>query len=86
MPNDVDEPSGLERFLQRRADECDLSVPLFTADRFVVVAFDPQTGEVDSYGPYDARAAAAELSRRRTAFDEGDLEDVVVVVVPLWRV
>lgn len=80
----VDEPSHREPFLQRHAEQRDPSVRFFTAERFVVVAYDPQTGEVDSYGPYDGRAAATECRRRRAAFDDGDLEDVIVVVVPLW--
>jgi hypothetical protein len=86
MPKDVDGPSELEPLLRRDADQGDLSIPFFTAERFVVIAFDPQTGELDSYGPYDARTAAAERSRRRAAFDDGDLEDVMVVVAPLWTV
>lgn len=84
MPSDVDDPSPLEPFFQRHADQENESVQFFTAERFVVVTYDPFTDEADSYGPYDARTAAAEFRRRRAAFDDGDLEDVIVVVVPLW--
>ncbi|MEJ2866506.1 hypothetical protein WCD74_01930 [Actinomycetospora sp. OC33-EN08] len=51
--------------------------------RFVVVVVDPVTDEVDSHGPYPYEVALSEASRRREEFDAEDLEDVIVLVVPL---
>ncbi|WP_433799887.1 hypothetical protein [Actinomycetospora sp. CA-084318] len=84
LPDGMDGPSDTGLSFGRGADGSDPSVRYFTAERFVVVVYDPETGEADSYGPYDGRAAARECRRRRAAFDDGDLEDVVVAVVPLW--
>ena len=50
---------------------------------FVVVVADPVTGEVDVFGPYDRAAGDAEVERRRRELDAEDLQDVIVVLVPL---
>jgi hypothetical protein len=50
---------------------------------FIVLVVDPETGDLDSYGPYGYPAALAEASRRREEFDREELLDVLVVVVPL---
>lgn len=84
VASDLDGQPRPEPFLPRHVEQRDPSVEFFTAERFVVVAYDPQTDEMDSYGPYDGRTAVTECRRRRAAFDDGDLDDVVVVVVPLW--
>lgn len=57
--------------------------PQVGSGSYVVVAFDPQTGETDCFGPYSALDASADARRRRTELDEADLEDVVLVVLPL---
>lgn len=53
------------------------------APAFVVLAVDPQTGEVDTYGPFDRPGALADAQRRRRELDDGDLEDVLVGIVRL---
>ncbi|WP_018332531.1 hypothetical protein [Actinomycetospora chiangmaiensis] len=91
MPNDEGPGESwsdavLGAVLRRRARDGDPSTAdPGGAERFVVVTYDPQTGETDSYGPYGAASAVTECRRRRAAFDEGDLDDVIVAVVPLWR-
>ena len=52
-------------------------------DGYVVLAVDPQTGEVDAHGPYDGLIATLKADRLRRDFDQGGLEDVTVGVVRL---
>jgi hypothetical protein len=52
-------------------------------DGYIVLAVDPQTGEVDAHGPYDGMAATLKADRLRHEFDEGGLNDVSVGVVRL---
>jgi hypothetical protein len=52
-------------------------------DGYIVLAVDPQTGEVDAHGPYDGMAATLKADRLRREFDEGGLTDVSVGVVRL---
>jgi hypothetical protein len=52
-------------------------------DGYIVLAVDPQTGEVDAHGPYDGMAATLKADRLRHEFDEGGLTDVSVGVVRL---
>ena len=50
-------------------------------DPYVVVVADPQTSEIDCYGPYMGRVRAChEAARRRRELDDADLADVVVAV------
>ncbi|WP_433802809.1 hypothetical protein [Actinomycetospora sp. CA-084318] len=50
---------------------------------FVVLVLDPVTEELDSYGPYEYRAALAAAALRREEYDREDLGEVMIVVVPL---
>lgn len=52
-------------------------------DGYVVLAVDPQTGEVDAHGPYDGITATVKADKLRRDFDQGGLEDVTVGVVRL---
>lgn len=52
-------------------------------DGYVVLAIDPQTGEVDAHGPYDGMTATVKADRLRRDFDMGGLGDVTVGVVRL---
>lgn len=56
---------------------------LARCDGYIVLAVDPQTGEVDAHGPYDGLAATLKADRLRHEFDEGGLTDVSVGVVRL---
>ena len=49
-------------------------------DAYALVVVDPQTGDVDSYGPYGGVAAVAAADEARRAFDAEGLDDVVVRV------
>jgi hypothetical protein len=49
--------------------------------RYVVVAVDPQTGEVDAHGPFDGLTATLIADRLRRDFNRGGLDDVTVGVV-----
>lgn len=50
---------------------------------YAVLVVDPQTGEVDVYGPFDGHAAVVDAARRREEHDRADLEDVLIQVAPL---
>ncbi len=56
---------------------------LTRCDGYVVLAVDPQTGEVDAHGPFDGLAAIIKADQLRRDFDRGNLEDVTVGVVRL---
>ena len=56
---------------------------LTQCDGYVVIAVDPQTGEVDAHGPFDGLTATIKADRLRHEFDRGGLEDVTVGVVRL---
>jgi hypothetical protein len=47
-------------------------------DGYVVLVFDPETGEMDAHGPYEGVAATLRADELRRSFDEDDLPDVVV--------
>lgn len=49
----------------------------------MVIVADPETGDIDGFGPYDEMSARAEAIRRRHELDAERLEDVLVVVVTL---
>ena len=53
---------------------------LTQCDGYVVLAVDPQTGEVDAHGPYEGVAATLRAEELRRNFDSDDLRDVVVRV------
>jgi hypothetical protein len=50
-------------------------------DGYVVLAVDPQTGEVDAHGPYPGMGALRAAEEMRETLDREELEDVVVRVV-----
>src|SRR5699024_6321354 len=50
-------------------------------DGYVVLAVDPQTGEVDAHGPYPGMGALRAAEQMRETLDREELEDVVVRVV-----
>jgi hypothetical protein len=56
---------------------------LTQCDGYVVLAVDPQTGEVDAHGPFDGLTATVKADQLRRDFDRGGLEDVTVGVVRL---
>ena len=56
---------------------------LTQCDGYVVLAVDPQTGEIDAHGPYDGLTATVKADRLRHDFDRGGLEDVLIHVVRL---
>jgi hypothetical protein len=49
-------------------------------DGYVVLVFDPETGEMDAHGPYEGVPATFRAEELRRSFDEDDLRDVVVRV------
>lgn len=50
-------------------------------DGYVVLAADPQTGEVDAHGPFVGLSAVSAAEDLRATFDREDLTDVVVQIV-----
>jgi hypothetical protein len=52
-------------------------------DGYVVLVFDPETGELDAHGPYEGVAATLRAEELRQSFDDDDLPDVVVRVTRL---
>ena len=50
-------------------------------DGYVVLAADPQTGEVDAHGPFAGLGAVTAAEDLRATFDREDLTDVVVQIV-----
>jgi hypothetical protein len=57
---------------QAELDEC---------DGYIVLAVDPQTGEVDAHGPFPGLGALEAAESLRTTLDREELSDVVVRVV-----
>jgi hypothetical protein len=57
---------------QAELDEC---------DGYIVLAVDPQTGEVDAHGPYPGFDALEVAESLRRTLDHEELDDVVVRVV-----
>jgi hypothetical protein len=47
-------------------------------DGYVVLVFDPQTGELDAHGPYEGVDATIRAEEMRTEFDSDGLRDVIV--------
>ena len=50
-------------------------------DGYVVLAVDPQTGEVDAHGPFVGMAALQAADEMRETLDREELDDVVVRIV-----
>ena len=52
---------------------------------YAVLVVDPQTAEVDVYGPFDGPEAVVDAARRREEHDRADLQDVLIQVTRLQR-
>ena len=65
---------------ERPAVLLEAAADLDECDGYVVLVFDPQTGEMDAHGPYEGVAATLRAEELRRNFDEDDLPDVVVRV------
>jgi len=63
------------------AEWVDTEVALDDCDGYVVVAVDPQTGEVDAHGPYGGLSAVHAAEDMRAVFLREELDDVVVRIV-----
>ncbi len=50
-------------------------------DGYVVLAVDPQTGEIDAHGPFVGLRALDTAEAMRVDLDREDLDDVIVRVV-----
>ena len=64
-----------------RVDWLTALVELDDCDGYVVLAVDPQTGEVDAHGPYPGMGALRAAEELRETLDREELGDVVVRVV-----
>lgn len=60
-------------------------IDLDRCDGYVVLAADPQTGEVDAHGPFPGVAALTTADGTRARLDREGLEDIVVRVVRWHR-
>lgn len=49
-------------------------------DGYVVLVYDPETGEMDAHGPYEGVGATVRAEGLRREFDADGLRDVVVRV------
>jgi hypothetical protein len=54
-------------------------------DGYVVLVFDPETGELDAHGPYEGVEATLRVEEMRKEFDDDGLRDVVIRVSRLHR-
>lgn len=63
------------------ADPAAVEDRLDSCDAYIVLVADPDTGALDSYGPFDGTTALLDAAQRRQGLDEGDLGDVTVTVV-----
>lgn len=64
-----------------RIDWVEAQTELDRCDGYVVLAVDPQTGEVDAHGPFPGFDAIEIADDMRTTLDREGLDDVVVRVV-----
>ena len=56
------------------------ALDLDVCDGYVVLVFDPETGELDAHGPYEGVAATLRAEELRRGFDADHLRDVVIRV------
>ena len=61
------------------------AVDLDLCDGYVVLVFDPLTGELDAHGPFDGIDASVHAERLRQEFDADELNDVVIRVSRLHQ-
>jgi hypothetical protein len=81
--HDDEEVIRCQRTRLRRGDTIAAAEKLTQCDGYVVLAVDPQTGEVDAHGPFDGLTATCKPTSSAATFDRGGLEDVSVGVVRL---
>lgn len=77
LPEDV----GLTVEEAQRIDWVEAQTELDRCDGYVVLAVDPQTGEVDAHGPFPGMDAIEIADDMRGTLDREGLDDVVVRVV-----
>ena len=61
------------------------AVDLDLCDGYVVLVFDPLTGELDAHGPFDGVEATLHAERLRQEFDADELADVAIRVSRLHQ-
>ena len=54
-------------------------------DGYVVLVFDPETGEMDAHGPYEGVEATLRAEEMRREFDDDGLPDVLVRISRLHQ-
>ncbi len=54
-------------------------------DGYVVLVFDPETGELDAHGPFEGISATVCAERLRRQFDDDELSDVLIRVSRLHQ-
>ena len=54
-------------------------------DGYVVLVFDPETGELDAHGPYEGVEATLRAEEMRREFDDDGLRDVLIRISRLHR-
>lgn len=79
MPHDVHSVCELEAQVPE-VDWIGTMAALDECDAYVVLVADPQTGEIDSHGPYDGPGALTAADEARRSCDAEGLTDVVVRV------
>lgn len=70
--------TGAARLDALRVDWGAAMADLDACDAYVLVVVDPQTEEVDVYGPYEGMSAVTVAESLRATLDSGGLEDVTV--------
>ena len=76
MPGSQDRPTAL---LISAAAELDI------CDGYVVLVFDPETGELDAHGPFEGVEAMICAERLRRQYDDDELGDVLIRVSRLHQ-
>ena len=77
--------SGAVREDALRVDWYAAMTDLDACDGYVLVVVDPQTAEVDTYGPYDDMSAVTAAEDLRASLDAGGLADVTVRITRMHR-
>jgi hypothetical protein len=72
---------GVDPARAGRVDWVAAVADLDDCDGYVVLAVDPQTGEVDAHGPFAGMEALEAAEGMRDTLDREELDDVVVRVV-----
>ncbi|MEJ2887814.1 hypothetical protein [Actinomycetospora aeridis] len=77
----VELPTELSVEDAERIDWVEAQTELDRCDGYVVLAVDPQTGEVDAHGPFPGLDATEIADEMREDLDREGLDDVVIRVV-----